>query len=130
MVSIVILSGFATLAILLAAHHAYQLRKHVGWKRTDFIVHFESAGIQPDVSGVVYDQFQPMGVWKNFCPAPSDSIEHTYKIADEDVEDSLQEIIERLGCEMPSSRILKRWERPIETLGDIVEWVDWVKKNQ
>ena len=130
MIALVCIGGLVALVILSSVRHVYRLRKHGGWKRGDFIAHFESGGVSASVSGAVYDHFQDMGVWKRFSPAPLDSIENTYKAVDEDVTDSLQQILDRLGCEMPNSRKLKQWERPIETVLDVVELVDWVKKGE
>jgi len=78
----------------------------------------------------VYDQFQKLGTWRNFMPSPADSLEGTYKTVDEDVEENLKEILQRLGLEMPHSGILQEWDGALETLSDVVRWVDWVRAKQ
>ena len=63
-------------------------------------------------------------------PSPTDSLERTYKTVDEDAEENLKEILQRLGLEIPHSGVLQEWDRPIETLSDVVRWVDWVRAKQ
>jgi hypothetical protein len=78
----------------------------------------------------VYDHFQEQGVLKNFMPNPSDTIADRYKLGDEDFDGSLKEILQRLGYEMPHSGILREWFTPIESLEDVVRFVNWVRINQ
>jgi hypothetical protein len=108
------------------ALHVWRLKRHEGWTRADFIAHFETVGAMPVISGLVYDHFQKLGVWKGFMPMPSDTLEGTYKIADGDIDDNLKEILQELGYEMPHSGILSEWFAPVETLEDVVRFLSWV----
>ncbi len=129
-VFVAVIGPFVVLAIVSWIRQVWRLRKHTGLSRTEFISHFEQMGISPAVPGLVYDHFRSMGIWNNFVPSPSDSLERTYKTVDEDVSDNLNDILRKLGCEMPNSAILKQWGRPIESLSDVVAFIDWVKKLQ
>jgi hypothetical protein len=112
------------------ALHLKRLRNHVGVTRDDFVAYFGSAGIASQIASAVYDQFQKIGTWKGFMPSPTDSLEGTYKTVDEDVEENLKEVLQRLSFEMPHSGSLQEWDGPIETLSDVVRWVDWVRTKQ
>ena len=98
--------------------------------RDEFVAQFQSTGVATAIAAAVYDQFQKLGTWKGFMPNPVDTLEKTYKTADEDVEENLKEILQRLGFEMPHSDILQEWDGPLETLSDVVRWVDWVRTKQ
>jgi hypothetical protein len=128
--ALLFIGGFVILAIGSWLGHLRRLRRHTGQKRSEFTTEFSTAGFSSAVAGAVYDHFKRMGVWKNFCPAPSDTLEQTYQTVDEDVDDNLEEILKQLGYEMPNSAILREWERPVETLSDVVEWLDWAVKKQ
>jgi hypothetical protein len=110
--------------------HLRKLRTHQGLTRAEFTAHFETSGIAPEISGAVYDHFQKLGVWKGFMPKPSDTLEGTYKTTGEDVEDNVNEILQRLGYEMPHSGILAEWPTPLESLDDVVRFVNWVRTRQ
>ena len=122
------MAGFAGIGWVL---HLRRLKHHEGSTRTDFIAHFEGSGVAPEISGAVYDHFQKLGVWKIFMPKPSDTLEGTYRTVDEDVEDNLNEILHKLGFEMPHTGILSEWPVPVDTLEDVVRFVNWAgtKKN-
>jgi len=121
------MAGFAGIGWIL---YLRRLKRHEGSGRADFIAHFEPSGATRDISGAVYDHFQKLGVWKGFQPKPSDTLEGTYKTVDEDIEDNLKEILQELGYEMPHSGILSEWFTPLETLEDVVRFVNWVRTKQ
>jgi hypothetical protein len=96
--------------------------------RPEFIRHFRDRGISSDSAAAAYDGFRPWGVWKRFEPAASDGIITTYKIvADDDVAEVAYEILRRTGGEVPASEDLAGWDRPVETIEDLVRWVEWVR---
>jgi hypothetical protein len=121
----VCIGGLVVLAAISWLRHVLGLRRHAGWRRDDFIANFSSASIAPAVSGAVYDHFQQMGIWRKFTPAPFDRLDTTYKMIDEDATDNLAEILRSLGLEMPDSAAIREWESPVETLSDVVVWVNW-----
>jgi hypothetical protein len=104
-----------------------RLRRHAGLSRVGFVEHCERAGLSPDVAAAVYECFQPRFILKEYEIAPSDQIDDVPTIGDGyDLDEALEEVYRKVGCELPSSRILKRWETPVETLEDLVRWVDWI----
>jgi len=124
------LGGAAGLVGLGWVVHVGRLRGHAGSTRAEFMGHFAPSGIPSTISGAVYDHFQKLGVWKNFMPSPSDTLEGTYKTSGEDVEDNVKEILQQVGDEMPHSGILAEWPDPLETLEDVVRFVVWVRTRQ
>jgi hypothetical protein len=129
-VFLVFLGGAASLVGLGWMVHVRRLRHHEGSTRAEFTEHFEASGIPTTISGAVYDHFQKLGAWKDFMPKPSDTLEGTYKTSGEDVEDNVKEVLQQLGYEMPHSGILAEWPAPLETLEDVVRFVDWVRTKQ
>lgn len=126
-----ILAGVLIVIIAIAwARHLGQLSKHQGLNRDEFISYFTRLGLSAATAAAVFDQFHKLGVWKGFMPDPSDRLEDTYKIVDEDVDYTLTDILDRLGLEMPDSSALADWDAPLETLEDVVRWVEWARKKQ
>ena len=109
-VFLMIIAGIAGATGIAWGLHLKRLKNHVGVTRADFVAHFQSTGIGSQIAVAVYDQFQKIGAWKGFMPSPTDSLERTYKTVDEDVEENLKEILQRLGLEMPHSGILREWD--------------------
>jgi hypothetical protein len=112
------------------AIHLRRLKRHEGTTRTEFNEYFQQFTVRSETPGAVYDHFQKLGVYKGFMPRPSDTLEGTYKIVGEDVEDNLEDILRRLGYQMPHSGIMAEWVAPIETLEDVVRFMDWVATKQ
>lgn len=127
---LMIIGGIAGATGIAWGLHLKRLKNHVGVTKEAFIAHFQSEGIGPLIATAVYDQFQKLGTWRGFMPSPEDSLEGTYKTVDEDVEENLKEILQRLRLEMPHSGMLQQWEGPIATLSDVVRWVEWVRTKQ
>lgn len=129
-VFLLIMGGIAGATGIAWALHLTRLQNHVGVTKEAFIAHFQREGIGPLITTAVYDQFQKLGTWKGFMPSPADRLEGTYKAVDEDVEENLKEILQRVGLDMPHSGILQEWNGQLETLSDVVRWVDWVRTRQ
>ena len=110
--------------------HLKALRDHPGLSRSEFVSYFAALDISSAVAGAAYKHFKGLGVWKEFSPSPTDTLEGTYKIVDEDAEEALKDIVHELGWEMPHSGVLLRWETPIETLEQAVRWLDWIGRQQ
>jgi hypothetical protein len=130
MIAFAWIGAFVALAAFSVCLHALRLRRHAGLSRADFVAHFAAAGVVPEVSAAVYDHFRRLGIWRSFSPSPSDRLDDTYKTVDEDVMQNLQQILDALGFEMPNSRILGQWKCPVQTLADVVNWVNWVKATE
>lgn len=122
-------AGFLVVGIFWWEHRR-QLARHQGISRYEFVQHFRNVGIVDEVSGAVYDHFRQLAGVRSFQPAPLDSLEGIFKMSGEDLDDELGELLPKLKLEMPHSGILREWEPTIETLSDVVRWVDWVRTKQ
>ena len=123
--------GAVCISVALAwSLHLRRLKAHHGLSREQFVEFFGSSEISPRISSAVYDHFQKLGFWAGFRPSPTDSLEGTYKIVDEDVESNLKDVLNSLGLELLHSGILQEWHEPMETLSDVVRWVAWASAKQ
>jgi hypothetical protein len=126
----ILLAGMAAFVGISWILHLRGLKQHEGTTRAAFIARIDAPGASAVISGAVYDHFRELGVWKGFMPSPSDTLVDTYKLGDEDFDDSLKEILQQLGYEMPHSGILREWFTPIESLEDVVGFVNWIGTKQ
>lgn len=129
-VLLLIAAGIVGITGIVWARHLQRLKKHDGLSREEFVAHFQTQALAPEIAGTVYDYFRRLGVWEGFMPSPSDTLEGTYKTVDEDVEESISDIVRNLGYEMPHSGIFAEWASPLITLEDVVRFVDWVRAHQ
>jgi hypothetical protein len=102
-----------------------RLVKHQGLSRDEFLAYFRRVGLTEQVPAAIYDYFQ-QSMGRNFSPAPNDSLRDIYAINVEDVKDTLGEIVQQLGYEMPHSGVLSEWS-PVETLEDVARFADWIR---
>jgi hypothetical protein len=49
---------------------------------------------------------------------------------DEDTDIDMEELAQRLSIELPIEAVLREWEKPLETLSDVVRRLDWVRQKQ
>jgi hypothetical protein len=38
--------------------------------------------------------------------------------------------VRKLGMELPIEPVLREWEKPLETLRDMVLWLNWIRQHQ
>jgi hypothetical protein len=126
---LVVVGGFLVVGTVWWRHQV-KLMQHQGVSREDFVRHFRGAEIADVVSGMVYDHFKQMSGVKDYQPAPTDSFEGTFKMSGEDLDDELEDLLPKLALDMPHSGVLREWNGPLETLSDVVRWVDWVRTKQ
>ncbi|MEQ1887287.1 MAG: hypothetical protein ABL967_19645 [Bryobacteraceae bacterium] len=105
------------------------LATHKGLSREEFVRYFAEIDVPDVVSGEVYDHFREMVGVRGYRPSPTDSFEETFKMSGEDFDDELKELLPRLGLEIPHSGKLRDWTRPLATLSDLVQWINWVRSN-
>lgn len=126
----IVIGGMASLGFIYWVWERSRLRKHKGLSRDEFVSYFSRSSVAPEASAAVYDHFERMRGVKGFCPAPADSLERIYGMLGEDLHDELRNIIVQLGTEMPHSGILAEWPDPLETLEDVVRFVNWIRTRQ
>lgn len=120
------------LGIRSSAAHRRKIRAHKGMSRSEFAARYVSSGIDPEISGAVYDHFQLLGGVDGFEPYPSDTFAGTYFFCDEeDICDELLEVVQKLGSDkqpIASEGFGTDWPGPLSTVDDAVRWVDRVLK--
>lgn len=129
-IALVVLIVSLLLFVVFWWQHRRKLIQHSGVSREEFVSYFRNIGVVDIVSGTVYDHFQQMVAVRGYDPDPTDSMEETFSMTGEDLDDELGDLLPKLGLEMPHSGILQEWDRPIQTLSDVVRWVAWVRAKQ
>ena len=106
-------------------------RQGDGLSRGKFIVSFRQLGIPDNIPNAVYDYYCSQEAWKNFPFSPNDTYAEVLRQAPEDMQNDGIAIIDRLGLRLPPEYIRREWGGgPIETLRDMVLWLDWVRQHQ
>ena len=107
-----------------------RLRRHRGVSREQFIEAFRDLGITKAVPAAVYDYYRSVGMWEDFSVSPSDSFSKILSGEPEEVEEAAEHLTKQLGIRLPPEYILQQWDKPVETLRDMVLWLDWVRQHQ
>jgi len=128
------------------------LRNHRGVSRDEFIGAFAGTGIPPEIPGAVYGFYKSRVLAKDFSVAPDDDYEKALCEGEEEIDDDARFLMKKLGLKLPPAELrlqwaeqmmnarleppLKlgtdsvRWRQPIQTLRDMVLWLDWVRQHQ
>ena|ERR1700688_29258 len=125
-----ILAAFVVFIVAATLVFQWRMRKHRGVPREEFIATFTDAAIPTEISAAVYDYYKRSVIFKNFSVAPDDSYEHVFHKGHDDIDDDAQHLVRQLGMELPIEPVLRQWEKPIETLRDMVFWLNWVRQHQ
>jgi hypothetical protein len=105
-------------------------RRSKGFTRDEFIRVFRMQGISDNIPAAVYDYYGSRGIWKGFKFLPDDKYSKVLYDDPDDIEHDARILVERLRLQMPPSYLLARYAKPIETLHDMVRWLDWVRQHQ
>jgi hypothetical protein len=125
-----VLAAFVLFVALATFVYQTRLLRHKGVSRVAFVEEFRSLAIPDVIPGAVYDYYKSSALWKKFSVSPQDRYEDYFSSAPEDITDDAKELVRRLGLAMPIESVLREWARPIETLGDMVQWLNWVRQHQ
>jgi hypothetical protein len=149
-------SGAALLGCMVVGWVVAQLmfRKQRGLSREDFVTAFSGTGVATEIPEAVYDFYKRGVVFKEFSIAPDDTYEDALHECEEDVEDDARYLMKELGLKLPSLEVQQQWSeqvissrakrqsvpsfspdsarllRPIQTVRDMVLWLDWVRQHQ
>jgi hypothetical protein len=130
----VLLGGLAFIALVTGVAsilHEGKLRKQKGIDRHEFTALFQSKGIPASISGAVYDAYKVKAFSKKFNPAPEMNLEKIFNQEREDVDDEALLILKQLRISKPAESVLLAWSGgSVDTVGDLVEWIYWVSKQQ
>jgi hypothetical protein len=125
-----ILAGFLILILVWSAVDQIRLSRHRGVSRESFIGEFTATGVPAEIPAAVYDHYESLSVSKHFSIAPDDSYRGTFHEAHEDVDDDAEDLVKALKMELPTESVLRQWETPLETLRDMVLWLNWIRERQ
>jgi hypothetical protein len=130
------------------------LRKHRGVSREEFIKAFSGTEIPAEIPATVYDFYKKGVVFKDFGIAPDDNYEEALHKCEEDIEDDAGFFLNKLGFRPLSLELQQKWNeqvlysgwrsergpnfsadpnkllQPIQTVRDMVLWLDWVRQHQ
>jgi len=130
-----------------------RMRNHHGLSRDEFLKAFFGTEIPTDIPATVYDYYKKMVNFKEFGVAPDDTYEALHK-GEEDIEDDARFLLRKLGLKLPSEEALSqwmeqtrtaraallatpkfsvdstRWMHPIQTVRDMVLWLNWARQHQ
>lgn len=127
-------------------------RKHRGVSREEFVRAFAQTGT-PAIPEAVYNFYTRSWFFGNLTIAPDDSLERLFNEGEQDVEDDALLLMKKLGLKPPSEEARLRWNEeirasrgrpsdaprfstdsnppsPIQTVRDMVLWLDWVRQHQ
>jgi hypothetical protein len=122
--------GLVVLIVIWSALDQIRLSRHRGVSREAFVNEFASMGISSEIPAAVYDHYRSLSRAKSFSVAPDDSFERTFHQAHDDVDDDAEELTNKLGMELPIEEVLREWPTPLETLRDMVLWLNWIRQRQ
>lgn len=148
-----VLAAFVVFIAIATLKFHWSLRKHHGLSREDFIRAFVDAEVPENIPAAVYDFYKKGILYKDFGMAPDDSYEHVLQEGEEDIDDDARFLMKQLGLRPPSEearaqwteQVLAsrrkppldfmpldsgRWLQPIQTLRDMVLWLNWVREHQ
>ena len=136
-------------AIVMFQRH---LGKHRGVSREDFIGAFANTAIPAQIPGTVYDFYKSRVLAKGFGVAPSDDFDNVLYEGEEEIDADARLLMKKLSFNLPPEEVRRRWTeqiltsrdrplltlptdptrrmQPIQTLRDMVLWLDWVRQHQ
>jgi hypothetical protein len=131
-----ILGGFLFLIIIATIVNSLRIRRlrrereGNGISSTQFVEAFSEHNVSPEIPTAVYDYYGSLGTWKGFKFLPDDKYSRVLYDDPEDIHRDAKILLERLGLHVPPTYILAKCEKQIETLRDMVLWLDCVRQHQ
>ncbi len=131
-----------------------RMRKHRGVSREEFISAFSGTNIPAEIPATVYDYYKRMVIFKEFGIAPDDAYQDVLCEGEEEIDDDAEFLMKELGLKPPSEEVRLQWTeqilasrrepphplrlsadstqwmQPIQTLREMVLWLDWVREHQ
>ena len=129
--TLLIMIGLAiAVALIGATRYQRRLRTHRGLARPDFISEFSGLGVPERISGAVYDYYVSESRDVLFAVGPDDRIQNLFQRCREDVDDDALEILKTLDLGLPDQATLYGYARPVNTIREMVLWVDWIRQQR
>jgi hypothetical protein len=127
--------------------------KRKGVSREEFVRGFALDGVPEEISEAVYRFLTRSWFWASLTVAPDDSLLDVLDMGEEGVQEAAPLLLRTLRLEPPSEearlqwmdevRALRQkgaersypfpssqWTQPIQTVGELVLWLDWVRQHQ
>ena len=125
-----VILGFAVFLTILTLVFQWRMRHHQGVSREEFVREFEGSGVPPVIPTTVYDYYKRSVIFRGFGVGPADRLESVFHRGEKDVDDDAQFLMKRLGFRKPLRSATPCFDKPIQTLRDMVLWLDWVRQHQ
>ena len=147
-----VLAGSGVVIAIAALVFDVRRRKHRGVSREEFVRAFAQT-CTPAIPEAVYNFYTRSWFFGNLTIAPDDSLERLFNEGEQDVEDDAALLMKELRLKPPSEEVRLRWNEeirtsrgrqsdaprfstdsnppsPIQTVRDMVLWLDWVRRHQ
>jgi hypothetical protein len=122
---------FMIVVIVIAASVGqYQLGKHRGVPRDEFIRAFRGDNVPDAIPAAVYDYYKSHVISKSFSIAPADTYEDALHEGEEDVFDDMQYLARKLGLTIPPQDTLEQPMAEIKTIREVVLWLHCLANRQ
>jgi hypothetical protein len=129
-------------------------RKHRGVSRDEFIKAFSGDEVPAEIPATVYDFYKKGIVFKDFSIAPDDTYDEALHKCEEDIGDDAGFLMKKLGLKPLPLEVQQQWSehilssraksqmgpmfsadstkslQPIQTVRDMVLWLNWVRQHQ
>jgi len=116
------------IAVISGRYH-WRLAHHPGLSRKEFILHFRDRDVPDEVSAAVYDYYRSSALSRKFGVAPDDRLADLFSDHIEDLEDDARALIEKLKMKNADISGIEELADPITTVGDVVLWLDGIRKS-
>jgi hypothetical protein len=126
---ILLASVIVTVFVSLTALDRRRLRRRTGMSKSEFVHAFAEQAVPDSIAIAVYDYYSSVAFGDRVAISPDDNFEDL-RVGQDDLDDDLQRLVQRLGLEMPSSVVLKDSPFPIRAIRDVVLWLNWVRTHQ
>lgn len=73
----------------------------------------------------VLQELQAVMATERFPVHGNDDVWKTYGLTDDDLDEIILKVLRSEGCELPSRKSIMQ-QRPINTVADVVRYVDWI----
>lgn len=149
----VVVGGLAAFLAIATLVFDLRRRKHKGVSGEEFIRAFSHTGTPEDIPDAVYKFYTRSRFFRNLTIAPDDSLKDLLNEGEADIEDDAMLLMKKLGLSPPAEEVRLRWNEqtrasrgtslapprfsmdssqssPIQTVRDMVLWLDWVRQHQ
>jgi hypothetical protein len=106
-------------------------RQGKNFNRERFVETFRELGIPEIVPTTVYDYYATQKALRDFPFSPDDTYSQILRDDPEDIDEDAINLIGKLGLIVVPGYIRETYgDKPIETLREMVLWLDWMRQHQ